>query len=275
MKAMGLLCKMLSLPDNWRFSEQGLASLFDKDGIRAVRSALHELQDLGYLHRYQVREGGKFAEWVWDVSDTPNLQNVSSVSPDLRFASSENASSQNDTQVITNREITKEHTPPTLSAEANVENLEASEKSAAKPPYASVDGEKQAWEEFKRAYPKPVPFREEKRARKAFADLFARRGMEYILGQIEAYTAWETKTNNRTERHWKNAAAWLLEGFGEKDYPVSAKAEKPKEQQRPMPEHIDCPICGTKSEYDGYGNLYWCPTCQTGVKAKLETAVSA
>lgn len=83
LKALGLLCKMLSLPDGWEFSEKGLAAIMPKDGITAIRSGLKELEQAGYLHRRQVREGGRFREWEWEVSNTPTA-----VSPKSGFPSS-------------------------------------------------------------------------------------------------------------------------------------------------------------------------------------------
>ncbi|MBQ6282024.1 MAG: hypothetical protein IJK66_00610 [Bacilli bacterium] len=47
-KAKGLLSFMLSLPEDWDYSLNGLVSL-SKEGIKAVRNILQELKDLGYL----------------------------------------------------------------------------------------------------------------------------------------------------------------------------------------------------------------------------------
>lgn len=48
LKALGLFCRMMSLPDDWNYSLSGLASL-SRDKIDSVRSAVNELRDLGYL----------------------------------------------------------------------------------------------------------------------------------------------------------------------------------------------------------------------------------
>lgn len=75
LKAMGLLVKMLSLPDYWDFSEAGLVSIV-KDGQSAVRSGLKELESLGYLVRRRVKdESGRFADCEWEVYETPQLEN--------------------------------------------------------------------------------------------------------------------------------------------------------------------------------------------------------
>ena len=54
LKAKGLLSLMLSLPDDWNYNMQGLASL-SRDGIDSVRSAIKELEHHGYVQRYFVR----------------------------------------------------------------------------------------------------------------------------------------------------------------------------------------------------------------------------
>lgn len=46
LKAKGLLSMMLSLPEDWVYSVEGLVSLC-KEGRDAVRSALAELEDAG------------------------------------------------------------------------------------------------------------------------------------------------------------------------------------------------------------------------------------
>lgn len=48
LKSKGLLSVMLSLPDNWDYTLNGLTSIL-KDGIDSVRSGLNELKDNGYL----------------------------------------------------------------------------------------------------------------------------------------------------------------------------------------------------------------------------------
>ena len=73
MKGLGLLCKLLSLPDGWEYSEQGMAATFT-DGRASVRTAIAELETLGYLRRTQGRmEGGKFSggDWVVDIGESP------------------------------------------------------------------------------------------------------------------------------------------------------------------------------------------------------------
>lgn len=89
LKARGLLCTMLSLPDNWNFSEAGLCAILQKDGITSIKSGLKELQEVGYLRRYQDRgKDGSFNGYVWEVYDVavetgenPLAENPTTVSP--------------------------------------------------------------------------------------------------------------------------------------------------------------------------------------------------
>ena len=48
LKAKGLLCVILSLPDTWDYSLAGLCCIC-KESLGAVRSALEELKELGYV----------------------------------------------------------------------------------------------------------------------------------------------------------------------------------------------------------------------------------
>ena len=54
LKAMGLMSKVLSLPDDWKYSVKGLAA-YCRDGYESVRTGLSELEAEGYLVRRQIR----------------------------------------------------------------------------------------------------------------------------------------------------------------------------------------------------------------------------
>lgn len=75
LKARGLLCTMFSLPENWKFSERGLISIFKKDGQSAIRSGLKELEEAGYLKRERIREQGKIVGVDWIIYDSPHVEN--------------------------------------------------------------------------------------------------------------------------------------------------------------------------------------------------------
>lgn len=104
LKARGLLCTMLSLPDCWEFSENGLQSILPADGKTSIRTALKTLEECGYLVRRQLREKGKMAGWEWEIFDTSqNAEKPQSENP-----ITENPKSENRPQLITNQSTTKE-----------------------------------------------------------------------------------------------------------------------------------------------------------------------
>ncbi len=78
LKALGLLVKLLSFPDDWEFSENGLEKAFEKDGRTSIRSGLKELESAGYLTRKRVRdEKGHIVKVAWIVTEKPHLENHS------------------------------------------------------------------------------------------------------------------------------------------------------------------------------------------------------
>ena len=54
-KELGLLCQMLSLPNNWNFSVAGLA-VIHKDGIDSIKAGVKKLEEYGYLTRKRSRD---------------------------------------------------------------------------------------------------------------------------------------------------------------------------------------------------------------------------
>ena len=71
LKAIGIYCKLISLPDNWNFTEEGLACIC-KDGKDSIRSALKELEDLNLLYRFRIREkDGTLGKSVYYISAIP------------------------------------------------------------------------------------------------------------------------------------------------------------------------------------------------------------
>ena len=81
LKAKGLLSMMLSLPDDWDYSLQGLVAICKED-IRAVKSALKELQEKGYLKVTKIppKEGYNRFTYTYDIYEQPykneGVQNV-------------------------------------------------------------------------------------------------------------------------------------------------------------------------------------------------------
>ena len=71
LKAKGLLSQMLSLPDEWDFTLSGLAAI-NKEGKDAIRAAVQELEQAGYIQRRQTHdENGNFAGNEYIIHEQP------------------------------------------------------------------------------------------------------------------------------------------------------------------------------------------------------------
>ena len=55
LKAKGLLSQMLSLPEDWDYTLQGLARI-NRESIDATRQAIRELEQAGYIQRSRERD---------------------------------------------------------------------------------------------------------------------------------------------------------------------------------------------------------------------------
>lgn len=72
LRDVGLLCYMLSLPQDWEFSIHGLDYVIQNNGASSVRAALKNLEKQGYLRRSWIRsEDGRIIRNQWTVSDLP------------------------------------------------------------------------------------------------------------------------------------------------------------------------------------------------------------
>lgn len=70
LKAKGLLSIMLSLPDNWDYSIQGLTKIC-KEGEMAIKSSLSELKEHSYLIMTKENNAkGQFC-WIYDIFEAP------------------------------------------------------------------------------------------------------------------------------------------------------------------------------------------------------------
>ena len=99
LKAKGLLSQMLSLPDDWDYTLKGLARI-NKEKIDAVRTAVLELEEAGYITRKQGRdEFGKMAaiEYIIYEQPQPRLENPITEQPILENPISDNPITENPT----------------------------------------------------------------------------------------------------------------------------------------------------------------------------------
>lgn len=115
LKARGLLVTMLSLPDSWQFSENGLCSIFKKDGQSSIRSGLKELEEAGYLVRTRTRDSlGRVSSVDWTIYDYPHVENHNVVKPSLDLQPQLNTNQSKTKESNTDREKRKRFTPPTV-----------------------------------------------------------------------------------------------------------------------------------------------------------------
>ena len=130
LKAKGLLSYMLSLPDDWDYSLKGLATGC-KDGIDSVRSAVHELEDGGYLCRSKVRDArGRIIDYNYEVFELPQKEPAEDVPvPAPDSPSSENPTSgfptlENPIQQNTNKQNTKRQSTNLSGQTAETEDFD-------------------------------------------------------------------------------------------------------------------------------------------------------
>lgn len=95
LKAKGLMGYLLSLPNDWNLSINGIVAC-SKEGRRAIGNIINELIDAGYIERNQVRKNGKFIGYDYLVFEQPKRP----------FADTDNADTQNSKQI--SKEVIKE-----------------------------------------------------------------------------------------------------------------------------------------------------------------------
>ena len=71
LKAKGLMSYMLSRPDNWDFTIEGLAHQ-NKEGADAIARIIRELEAHGYITRSRTRnQAGKFTDMEYNILECP------------------------------------------------------------------------------------------------------------------------------------------------------------------------------------------------------------
>ncbi len=70
LKAKGLLCHLLALPNDWKLYVEEVEK-WSTDGKASIYSAFKELTSNGYVKREQKREKGKIVSWDYIVYEKP------------------------------------------------------------------------------------------------------------------------------------------------------------------------------------------------------------
>jgi len=99
LRARGLFALLLSNVEGWKLTVSQLQQ-DNPEGRDAIRSAILELEEFGYLQREQSRQNGRFDETVWITADPYGL-------PVTGLPSSEKPTSVNPTHKNTNNKNTK------------------------------------------------------------------------------------------------------------------------------------------------------------------------
>lgn len=117
LKAKGLLSQMLSLPEKWNYTLAGLCAI-NPESKDAIRSALRELEDQGYVIRHQTTDAsGKFSKNEYIIYEVPvnkpedkpvpTLEKPLSENPTTDNPQAEKPSAENPTQLNTKKSITQ------------------------------------------------------------------------------------------------------------------------------------------------------------------------
>lgn len=190
LKSKGLLSLILSLPDDWRISIEGMTQ-FSADGKDAIRSAIRELTDAGYITRAQTHsEAGTFSGYDYIVHETP------AASPSSGFPTMEKPTTENPTQ--RNTEELSTNIPPVVpQSDADGGNPSVSLAADTSPVRGGKEGEKGEAGEGGDVSESDTPPKRKRRATKSAPDYrpdtFARFWAAYPRGEDKqgAIAAWD------------------------------------------------------------------------------------
>ena len=101
-KAKGLLSYMLSLPENWDYSLNGLSSV-SKEGIKAIKNIVAELKERGYLKINKIRKENGQYQYEYLIREIPEK-----IEPEYQKGDVVKGESEKGIQINTNKQNTKE-----------------------------------------------------------------------------------------------------------------------------------------------------------------------
>ena len=100
-KAKGLLSFMLSLPENWDYSLNGLVAV-SKESIKAIRNILKELKENGYLVIEQDRGDKGYYKYNYIIYEVPIDRIKDKNNPDSQKGYTDEGYTEKDIQTSTN-----------------------------------------------------------------------------------------------------------------------------------------------------------------------------
>ncbi len=101
LKAKGLLCHILALPNDWTLYVEEVGN-WHKDGKDAIYSAFKELTANGYMKREQIRQNGKFKGYDYIVFEKPNMEKPNTEKPNTEKPNTEKPNTENPQLLNTN-----------------------------------------------------------------------------------------------------------------------------------------------------------------------------
>lgn len=139
LRAIGLLSKMLSLPDDWDYSVPGLVAIC-QESKNIIQGALKELEKNGYLVRTMTRDSSGHIGYNYDVYEQPQhtlprpekpfTVEPCTASPSTVEPCTEKQPQLNTNKLSTNKLSTEESKTQEKAVEPNVVNIEDQQKQA-------------------------------------------------------------------------------------------------------------------------------------------------
>lgn len=236
LRALGLLCYMLRLPNDWSFTIEWLAKKH-KDGKDSVRYCLRELEAAGYVAREQAHDGaGKFAGYDYVVRETAS---PSSASPTTVKPTTDCPTSVRPTLPSTNRPSTKLNNPPIVPPEGDGADGSPPEKPPDPPKRKKhrddykpqPDWMPERFNKFWEAYPRGES---KQRAIAAWDKLRPNEELLHEMAkglkkQLES-TAWQENVGIPYAARWLKERMWVEALEGKHGTPRSGPQEDPKER---------------------------------------------
>ena len=118
LKAKGLLCHLLALPNDWKLYVEEVEK-WSTDGKSSIYSAFKELTSNGYMKRKQIRDKGKIVSWDYIVYEKPHTDFQEIENQDVEILDVENQPLLNtNIKLNTNNTKTERDYPFELNLEA-------------------------------------------------------------------------------------------------------------------------------------------------------------
>ena len=125
LKAKGMLSVMLALPPSWDYSINGLVAIC-KEEATAIRSALNELEKLGYLIRVKKHDKNGHFDYEYNIyeepqTDSPYTENPHTVKPHTENSRQLNTDKLSINKLNTDELIIDNNTTTTTAADGEAE----------------------------------------------------------------------------------------------------------------------------------------------------------